>query len=143
MFRRERGRLWKIARHHYFEVLFQPMRNQARFASGWYEPQIEGMNESRWMAAQSTTILPPASARQRLRLRFHVPAALRGSAVTISLNGKVVDRIGAESSDVSREYEVDGDVSNVLELSIDRTIEEAGRPHGLRLHSLGWGPASS
>ncbi|HUP47762.1 MAG TPA: hypothetical protein VNA04_03125 [Thermoanaerobaculia bacterium] len=144
VFTRERGRLWNIARRHYFEVVLQPLRNIPSFEEGWYEAQRDGMDEKRWMAGRSMTILPPAPGRRELRLLFNVPPPLLGSTVTVSLNGRVIDRISVESLEVARDYEVDpapAGVANRLHLEIDRTVDESGGPHGLRLRFLGWGVA--
>ncbi|HUP45979.1 MAG TPA: hypothetical protein VM779_10760 [Thermoanaerobaculia bacterium] len=142
IFQRPRGRLWNIARRHYFEVVLQPLRNIARFRRGWYPPELEGVDEKRWMGASSLTILPPASGRRELRLLFHVPPPLVGATVTVTLNGQVIDRIQVDALEISRDYEVDPlppDQPNRLELSIDRTIEENRQQRGLRLRFLSWG----
>lgn len=142
VFRRERGRLWKIARRHYFEVVLQPLTNIPRFESGWYEAEREGVDERRWMGRRSVTILPPAVGRRELRLLFHVPSEQIGATVTVALNGTVIDRIPVDAIEVARDYEVDAALQgapNRLELSIDRTFDDAGREKGLRMRFLGWG----
>ncbi|HEU4520435.1 MAG TPA: DUF2079 domain-containing protein [Thermoanaerobaculia bacterium] len=142
VFRRERGRLWNIARRHYFEVVLKPLRNVGRFESGWHAPQLDGMNESRWMGASSVTILPPATDPRELRLLFNVPPALLGAQVTVTLNGRVIERFTVETLEVSRDYEVAPAPSsrpNHLQLAIDRTVEEDGQQRGLRLRFLSWG----
>jgi hypothetical protein len=144
MFTRERGRLWKIARRHYFEVVLMPLRNFARFGDGWYEPRREGMNESRWMGASSETILPPLRGPAELGLEIHVPEPLIGSTVTVALNGTVLDQFRPGESRVTRLYDgIATAPGNILTLSISRTIVEEGRPVGLRLHSLSWRSRSS
>jgi hypothetical protein len=142
VFRRERGRLWNTARRHYFEVVLKPLRNLPRFESGWYEAELEGVDERRWMAGHSVTLLPPATGPRELRLLFTVPSTQIGATVTVTLNGRILDRLTVEGIEVSRDYEVEaapGGAENRLEIAIDRTFVESGREQGLRLRFLGWG----
>ena len=144
VFRRDRWRLWNIARRHYFEVLLKPMRDVPRFEEGWHQPEREASDERRWMAARSVTILPPASGRRELRLLFTVPPENLGANVTVSLNGRVIDRIAVQGWETSRDYEVapaPPGTPNRLELTIDRTHTADGRERGLRMRFLAWGPA--
>jgi hypothetical protein len=151
-FRRERERLWNIARRHYFEVELRPMRALPQFVSGWYGTERSAEDESRWMAAHSVTLLPPADATCALRLDFRVPAETlaKHPQVTIALNGKVLERFRVTSEANTREYEVApaaGRAANVLELSIDRVLNQklAGlsddnRDLGLLMRFLSFGP---
>lgn len=142
IFRRQRGRLWNIARRHYFEVVLKPLRNIARFESGWHPPERDGMDEWRWMGASSVTILPPATDARELRLLFHVPEALIGSTVTVTFNGQVIDQIKVNAIEVGRDYEVTpapAAAPNRLHLSTTRTVEHDGQQRGLRLRYLSWG----
>ncbi|MCU1228158.1 MAG: hypothetical protein JWO97_1042, partial [Acidobacteria bacterium] len=93
-FKRERERLWNIARRHYFEVDLHPLRELPRFGAGWYAPERSAEDEARWMAGRSTTILPPADGASTLRLDFRVPGetASHHPRVTVTFNGKVIDR---------------------------------------------------
>jgi hypothetical protein len=148
VFRRERGNLWNIARRHYFEIKLQPLREQPRFVSGWYSPEGMGADEWRWMRGHSVTLLPPAVGRTMLRLDFGVPSEVmtRNPAITIRLNGRVVDRFNTTEGYLERDYRVmpgPPGLPNVLELSVEHTIAAAGdaRELGLRLRFLGWGPA--
>jgi len=148
VFRRERGNLWNIARRHYFEIKLQPMREQPRFLSGWYSPEGTRVDEWRWMRRHSVTLLPPANGRTLLRIQAGVPAEVIAAspAITIKLNGRVVDQFRTTSGDVERDYRVTpapGGLPNVLELAIERTVTPPadGRELGLRVRFLGWGPA--
>ena len=144
IFRRERGRLWNIARRHYFEVVLKPLRNIARFESGWYPPERDGMDERRWMGASSVTVLPPAAGPRELRLLFHVPEALIGSTVTVTFNERVIDTIVVDAIEVSRDYEVtpaSPGTPSRLHLATTRTVEQDGQQRGLRLRFLSWGRA--
>jgi hypothetical protein len=147
VFRRERGNLWNIARHHYFEIKLQRLEALPRFVSGWYEPEKDDIWEWRWMGARSTTILPPSNGRTMLRMRLMPPNELldKGATVTIKLNGQVLETF-QPSGEMARDYRViaaPGGQPNVLELSIDQTVtrENESRAVGLRLQDLGWGPA--
>ena len=147
VFRRERGNLWNIARHHYFEIKLQRLTAQPRFVSGWYEPEKDDIWEWRWMAGQSTTILPPSNGRTMLRMRLIPPDEViqQGGTVTIKLNGQVLETFQPRG-EMARDYRViaaPGGQPNVLELSIDKTVTREGenRAVGLKLQDLGWGPA--
>ncbi|HSP17565.1 MAG TPA: hypothetical protein VLV78_22665 [Thermoanaerobaculia bacterium] len=138
-FTRERGRLWNIARRHYFEVAVRPLTNIGRFAAGWNPPEQQGMDEWRWMAAQSTTILPPASGNTVLRLHFVLPGELVGKHPDISvvLNGKALERFQATEQFISRDYHVKpAPGQNVLQLSTDQTADH----RGLKVRFISWGP---
>jgi len=147
LFHRERGNLWNIARHHYFEIKLQRLTALPQFVSGWYEPEKDDIWEWRWMGARSTTVLPPSGGRTMLRMRLMPPDELldKGATVTIKLNGTVLETFQPRG-EMARDYRViaapDGQ-PNVLELSIDKTVVREGedRTVGLKLQDLGWGPA--
>jgi hypothetical protein len=145
-FQRRRTNLWNIARHHYFEIKLEPLRDTAQFQSGWYAPEGTGTEEWRWMSGHSVTQLPPANGRTLLRADFTVPAevAALNPTITVTLNGQIVERFQSTSGYLERDYRVtpaQAGQPNVLELSIERTITADGRELGLRLRFLGWGPA--
>ena len=100
LFRRERGHLWNIVRHQFFEVKLEPITRRAQFVEGWEPPEIDGSEEWRWMTGKSTTLLPP---REGL-LRMHFFAAEEGEVV-IALNGEVLERFRAGGY-VERDYKV-------------------------------------
>jgi len=148
VFRRERGHLWNISRRHYFEVELQPLDARPRFVSGWYAPESMGNDEWRWMGGRAVLLLPPARGRTMLRIQLGIPAEVmpRSPAVTVKLNGRVVDQFHTTDGAVDRDYRVapaPRGLPNVLELSIDRTVtpKDDGRELGLRLRALCWGPA--
>ena len=146
LFRRERGRLWNIARRHYFEIKLAPIEQRAQFLSGWYFAESMQGYEWRWMGGRSLTLLPPAHGETLLRLHLGVPGEVRNPKITIKLNGKVLDEIHTTADSVERDYHVTpapGNLRNVLELSIDRTVRPShdARELGLRLRYLAWGPA--
>jgi hypothetical protein len=146
VFRRKRGTLWNIARHHYFEIKLQRLNAGAQFVSGWYEPERDAIWEWRWMGGHSTTILPPSSGRTMLRMRLTPPEEViaQGCTVTIKLNGVVLETFQPRG-EMARDYRIAAvpGQPNVLELAIDKTYfrPEEGRAVGLKLQDLGWGPA--
>ena len=146
VFSRERGALWNIARRHYFDVFLKPIGSQqAVFESGWSEPFISGMDQMRWMERRSVTILPPASGETLLRLLFHLPEELRGATLTMKLNGRVLESIPLDRTEIARDIEVTPAPAgqlNRLEMSVDRTLEHEGKQVGIRLRYLSWGVAS-
>jgi len=145
LFTRDRDRLWNIARRHYFEVVLRPLSNAGQFGAGWYPPEQQGMDEWRWMSSSSLTTLPPARGPTFLRLNFAIPGELvsKQPAITVSLNGKTLERFRSTTADVSRDYHVTPLAApNVLQLSTDQTVKDTtiGRDIGLRVRFISWGP---
>lgn len=147
LFRRRRGALWNIARHHYFEVVLKPIPRVPRFVSGWYEPERSHRDEFRWMGATSVMLLPPASGDTLLQLEMFFPPGILAEKPTliIKLNGRLLERLTPRDAVVTHKVHVEpagGGAENVLELSMDRTIWDAGtaRDRALRLRWLSWGP---
>jgi hypothetical protein len=149
LFHREQGRLWKVARRHYFDVALEPVLDGPVFVSGWYQPERSGTNEWRWMSGRSVTKLRAVSGRAMLRLAFDIPdEVIPRPAVTVRLNGAVVDRIVGTAAHVSKDYELDSapdGAPNILELVVDRTLNPArshigtdGRELGLLVRYLSW-----
>jgi hypothetical protein len=149
-FRRERDRLWNIARRHYFEVALAPMTRTPEFGAGWYPGERSGTDEWRWMSRHSVTLLPPASGETRLRLRYDLPRELvdQHAQVTVTLNGRVLQRFRADQTEIAADYVVTpapAGAKNRLELDVDRSLppQSGGDPRelGMRVTSLSWGPA--
>ncbi len=144
VFARDRGRLWNIARRHYFEVALEPLPQVAQFVSGWYPAERNGVEEMRWMAARSITRLPPRNGTTKLRIQFDVPDELMPSppTVTFLLNGAVIDRFRPSESHLVREYDVSASAGvNTLAMITDRTLNGRGDPRelGLLIRYLSWG----
>ncbi len=144
VFRRERDRLWNIARRHYFDVALEPVRKVPQFVSGWMPPEHSGTDEWRWMEARSVTLLPPASGSTLLRLNFDVPDELmpQHPTVTIRLNGATIDQFQPAEAHLARDYSVTpGAGVNTLEITTDRTLNASDpRQLGLLVRFLSWGP---
>lgn len=149
LFVRERGRLFDIARQRYFEVAVTPMSAVVDFADGWYEEESSGTSGWRWMGHRSRALLPPFAGHARLQMRLYVPldALPAPPNVTVSLNGTVVERFRATSSNLEKSYDVEGrgGAPNELLLETDRVVNPAAerlredsRDLGLRLESIEW-----
>lgn len=153
IFRRPHDRLWNIARRHYFDTALAPMTRLPQFASGWYAPERSDVDEWRWMSAHSVTRLPPASGPTVLRIRFSVAIEIvpQRPTVTIALNGAIVDRIAVTEEHNEKTYDVTpaaGGAPNILEMSIDHTLNPAkqhvgtdARDLGVLLRAISFGPA--
>jgi len=148
VFTRERGRLWNIARRHYFEIALEPLTARPQFVSGWYGPESADIAEWRWMGGRSITILPPQAGPAILRMHLGIPGELmsKNPEITVRINGNVVDRFRTTEGYLERNVHVpasNGAAPNTLELSIDHTLGpgDDGRTLGLRLRYLAWGPA--
>ncbi|HEX7808174.1 MAG TPA: hypothetical protein VF608_05610 [Thermoanaerobaculia bacterium] len=148
VFHREHGHLWNIARRHYFDIKLAPVTRRAQFVSGWYSAESMDIHQWRWMSRRSVTVLPAARGKTMLRLHFGIPGEVmaKNPKITVKLNGRVVDELRTTAGFVERDIRVmpaPGNLPNVLELSIDRTVTPAddGRELGLRLRYLAWGPS--
>ncbi|HVR37513.1 MAG TPA: hypothetical protein VMU84_00340 [Thermoanaerobaculia bacterium] len=146
-FERDRGRLWNIARRHYFEITLKPLRELPQFVSGWYEGERSGMDEWRWMSDHSVTLLPPARGRTVLRVQFGVPVETLPSHPVVSfvLNGHVVGRVRVDEANMSRDFDVTSAVNgstNTLEIVVDRAVRPPndGRVLGAQVRFLSFGP---
>lgn len=132
IFRRERGRLFDITSHYYYEVALRQLDNRPRFVSGWTNAERDGQFEWRWMSNTAAIQLPRVDGAAKLRLAFNVHDR---ATVTITFNGEVIDRIADAPDFVDREYGVQGRPSNLLRID----VEPAQGPT-LKLTTLVWGP---
>jgi len=132
IFRRERGNLWNITRHYYYDVALRPLRARPRFVSGWSAPERVGRFEWRWMSGTSAIQLPRVNGPAKLRLAFNVEENAR---VTITFNGAVIDRLERSPSFVDRDYDVQGRAVNLLRIDV-----HPPRAQALKLRMLVWGP---
>jgi hypothetical protein len=151
VFTRAHTRLWHIARRHYFDVALEPLTAVPRFGDGWYGPEREDHEETRWMAAHSSTILPGRSGESSIRLLYDIPEELipQHPTVTIRVNGTILSREQPAEAHPERELHVTpapANAPNVLEIDIDRTINQKKahlgddpRDLGIRLRFLTWG----
>jgi len=152
-FTRERGRLWHIARRHYFDAALEPFTAVPQFVSGWYQSEKNGQEENRWMGGHSTTILPGRSGDSVVRLVYDIPDELlpQHPTVTVKFNGVIIDQSKPADAHISHDYHVEpapNGAPNTLELEIDRTFNPRAqhlgddqRELGLLIHFLAWGTA--
>lgn len=132
IFRRERGNLFDITRHYYYEVALRRLDARPRFVGGWTNAERDGQNEWRWMSNSSAIQLPRVDGPAKLRLAFDVHDQ---PTVTITFNGQVVDRITKAPFFVDREYDIEGKASNLLRIDVD-----PAQGPTLKLSTLVWGP---
>ena len=139
VFHRQRGHLWNIARRHYFDAGLIPVRALPQFAAGWDGSHRQGSVELRPMSGHSLTTLPPSAGETILRIEFRYPQALLAAHATVSitLNGRLVDRFTPSIDDDDREYHVSPapkGTPNTLDLSIDPPAT------GMSVKCLSFGP---
>jgi len=148
-FIRPRKRLWALFNRRYFEASVLPMTGWIKFGAGWYgEEQGDEGERWRWMGKESRTLLEPLAHRAQLGFRATFP--LQGEpppAVTVMLDGRVVDRFVPKHADVDRLYVVDsrGGVPDELVVSVDHVMN-LSRSHtgsdprdlGMQLHRILW-----
>ena len=132
LFSRERGNLWNITRHYYYDVALRLLAARPRFVSGWSAPERSGRFEWRWMSGTSAIQLPRIDGPAKLRLAFNVQ---ENASVTITFNGTVIERLARAPSFVDRDYDVQGRAVNLLRIDVDPPREQA-----LKLRMLVWGP---
>jgi hypothetical protein len=146
VYQRPLGTLWHVVRRRYFAVTLTTLDRIWRFGDGWHDEEGEGALSFRWMAGRSVTVLPPAGPRARLALTFSIPTPLvaQQPLLTVTLNGRLLDRVRCTAETASKTWDVDadGNAPNELVLSIDRVIKPPGdaRELGLRLDAYSWTP---
>jgi hypothetical protein len=142
VFARPRDVLWNIVRRRYFAVTLTTLGRIWRFGDGWHHEEGEAADVFRWMRGRSVTILPDAGPRARLSIDFGIPSPLVAAAptLTVTLNGRVIDRVRCTSEEMTKTWDVDAGPRNELILSIDRAIKPEGdvRELGLRLDRYSW-----
>jgi hypothetical protein len=147
-FVRPHGRLWDLVRRRYFEVSVRPVTEHVVFGAGWYDEESSAGQVWRWMGGRSVAALPPIRGDARLTLALYAPldALPSAPAVTIRVNGAVVDRFVPAKSLVEREIVVHarGDAVNELVIETSGVVKTPrdSRTLGLRLNALGWLPRS-
>lgn len=146
---RDRGRLWDLVRHRYFDVSVRPVTETLLFSEGWYDEEGTGLQIWRWMGRRASVQLPPVPVRARLSLDLYVPldALGRPPLLTVSVERHVLEHFRPSTSDVHREWIVPGRNGEPLQLLIetDSVVIPAAkgsetRPLGLRLNAISWQP---
>jgi hypothetical protein len=148
-FLRPRKRLWALFNRRYFEASVTPMTGWIKFGDGWYGEERGDEGDSwRWMRSQSRTLLEPLARRAQLRMRVTFPLqAEPPPALTVTLDGRVIDRFVAKQAEVERLYIVDSrsGAPDELVLSVDHVVNLArmhrgadARDLGMQLHRILW-----
>ena len=137
-FARERGRLWDIARRRYFTASVTPLRNRVTFGDGWYEQEGRASQATRWMAGRAILQLPALGGRGRFAFSLFVPAELRGTTITLRVDGRVAVTLRGSEAYVDRTLLVDGTKPVTVTIETERTSAGSGRTLGLRLEWLEW-----
>lgn len=146
-FKRKRLQLYEITRPRFFEIGVVSMHKVLRWGRGWHLPEGDRDHQWRWMARQSTMKLAPALyGAGELRLKLHAPVDVtpRLPTITVTWNGKVIDRVQPSPKDgkVELRYLLPSyhDWPNELGLSTDQWIrpKDDGRELGLSLLSISW-----
>ncbi|HET8774567.1 MAG TPA: glycosyltransferase family 87 protein, partial [Thermoanaerobaculia bacterium] len=116
------------------------------FGDGWYGQEGAGADTWRWMSRRGVMVLPPVHGDAQLSLEFAVPldALPAHPTVTVSIDGRVVDRVTANGSTLIRTIPVRGNGRPMtLAIETDRTFVPAragnstdARELGLRLHRV-------
>lgn len=132
VFKRERGNLWNITRHYYYDVALRQLAARPRFVSGWSAPERSGRFEWRWMSSTSAIQLPRVEGPAKLRLAYNVHDNAR---VTVTFNGTVIEQLPRAPGFVDREYDVQGSPANLLRIDVHPPRDQA-----LKLTMLVWGP---
>lgn len=132
LFSRERGHLFDITRNYYYDVALRTLTARPRFVSGWTAPDREGQAEWRWMSGTAAIQLPRVDGPAKLGLAFNVEGK---ASVTITFNGRVVERLENAPHFLEREWDVEGKPLNLVRIDVNPPREQA-----LKLTSLLWGP---
>ena len=142
VFTRPRNALFDIARQRYFEVTVVPLAPIA-LTGGWYGEESGGGSTWEWMGHRGIVQLPPMPGRAHLTIRFYVPlnALKTPPTVTLTLDGRVVERIRATTGAIERGYDVAPGRTLVIET--DEVVNPAAahlgddaRDLGLRLNGI-------
>jgi hypothetical protein len=148
-FKRPRGHLYEIARKRFFEISVVPLASEVTFLDGWHgEEYGDGTTWWRWMGGRARLRLPPLRGNGELTLRFNTPLDVlpRKPVVTLTMNGKVVDRFAAEMENEKR-WIIPSATGAPNELTIEldefvnpaaRHISDDARDLGLQLTGYAW-----
>jgi hypothetical protein len=148
VFHRRHARLWALSHRRYFEAHVRPVGGGVAYASGWYDEEGEEPSTWRWMAAHSRTIMKGYGGPAVVELDLHAPMdAEAAPSVTITFDGRVLDRFVPAQEVFSRRYVVESvaDASHELLIDVDRVVNPKKmhrggdeRDLGLQLLSLRW-----
>jgi hypothetical protein len=147
-FHRPRKRLWALFNRRYFEASVVPMSGWIKFGPGWYGQEQDDEGEQwRWMTAEGRTLLEPLAHRAQLGFSVTFPQGEPPPALTVTFDGRVIDRLVPKSTDVHRLYVVDSrsGAPDELVLSVDHVMNLSrshkgsdSRDLGMQLHRILW-----
>jgi hypothetical protein len=143
-FLRHDGRLWKLARHHYFDVFIVPAPDAPQFGAGWFAPERSGHQMWRWMGPESALDLPPATAPALFELELQIPPELvaRRMSIDVIFNEVRVDRFVVAERRPWKRYRIASPRSagpNRLDLRASDAILDGNREVSLQMTSISWG----
>jgi 4-amino-4-deoxy-L-arabinose transferase-like glycosyltransferase len=148
VFHRRRSKLWALSHRRYFDVHVRPVGGAVAYVSGWYDEEGDERAMWRWMGAHSRTILKGFGGRSAVELDLRAPLDVESApAVTITFDGRVLDRFVPPQAAFTRRYVVASIAGHPHELLIDvdhfvnpkrMHIGEDDRDLGLQLLSLRW-----
>ena len=134
-FARPHGRLWDIVRRRYFSVSVTRIDARVAFGDGWYGQE----GQTRWMSERSSMQLPAVGGPAKLAFSLHVPSEVRGTTITIAVDGNVIETVEAREAYVDRTLMLNGTRAHEIVITTSRTYEAPGpRRLGLRLEWLVW-----
>lgn len=136
-----RGRVWDIFRHRYFNVSVRPLPQEIAFGAGWYAEERAPAQDWRWMGERSETLLPGGRAHVAVSLYVPLDALATPPAITIRVDGRIIDRFVATQPNLEREWDILG---RTLTIETDRVARPANDPRvlGVRLNSIVWTTAA-
>jgi len=148
-FRRTRSHLWALFNRRYFEASVVPIAGWIKFGDGWYgDEEGDSGDHWRWMGSAGHMQLAPLGHRARLGLTMSFPLeAEPAPAVTVMLDGAVIDRFVPDKAKVERSYVVSSRTGapDDLTLSVDHAVNFSRlhrgsdpRDLGLALHRILW-----
>jgi hypothetical protein len=145
-FRRERTRLFEIARRRYFETSVVRVASVWTFDEGWYGTETDGATTWQWMGRRARVFLPAIPGAAILRMTLNAPGGYESDA-EIVFNGQTVARVRCTGEPFEGEWRVTSrtDAPNELViLSSDvvnlkaKGIAEDPRDLGLLLSAYSW-----
>lgn len=143
-----RNSLEKIIRRRSFEVSVARGTQTVLFGSGWYDEEGEGENSFRWMAGQSSAMLPGLKARGRLAMRIQIPldSVARRPVIEVTLGGRLLEKFDAVEPVMDKFWitpAYDQPVELIIRTSETFNPARLGKSHdardlGLRVDTLSW-----
>lgn len=149
VFRRERPKLWALFTRRYFETDIEPVTGRVQLLDGWYGRETAGDTVWFWMNHEGKVRLQPFPQGGELRFDASFPIEYEPPpVVTISVDGKPIDRFVPSARDVSRRYDLPGSTApHVVTFDVNETvnlrrrhISDDPRDLGMQLNSISWIP---